>query len=275
MSKPNPPTRKGAVRMADIPAEILHQLSMGVIETLTLPEWLAVNHKTLITTLAPDISDALLAPLASGNSIMARNRHAGMALMEHFGVDAVERFKAHPSDTVRGWACFSLALVPGRTITQRIKAFTNFADDGHFGVREMAWIALRPHVAKDLDKAIGTLAKWTQSDNENLRRFASEITRPRGVWCEHIGPLKSDPAQALPILEPLKGDPSRYVQNSVANWINDASKTRPDWAKDLTARWSRESAAPATRYIVKRAMRSLDKKVGGPKTDTGKKKARE
>ncbi len=251
--------RKSYSRMADIPADILTQLSTGLIQTATLSEWLAVNHKTLIATLAPDISDDLLAPLASGNSIMARNRHAGTALLSLFGPDAADRFKSHPSDTVRGWACFALAGIPGKTTAQRIKAFTHFADDPHFGVREVAWIALRPHLAKDLDKAIPILAKWALSDNENIRRFASEITRPRGVWCEHIGPLKQDPGLALPILEPLRADPARYVQNSVANWINDASKTQPAWARQLTSRWSRESRTPATAYIVKRALRSLSK----------------
>jgi 3-methyladenine DNA glycosylase AlkC len=258
MAKPSQP-RKGAIRMADIPADILAQLSIGAIETLTLPEWLAVNHKTLIQTLAPDISDELLAPLAAGNSIMARSRHAGLALLEIYGPNAVDRFQSHPSDTVRGWVCFSLAGLPNQTLSQRIKAFTTFADDSHFGVRELAWIALRPHLTTDLPKAVSLLAKWTDSPKENLRRFASEITRPRGVWCQHIDALKSDPGLALPILQPLRADPSRYVQNSVANWINDASKTRPDWARELTGRWAKESPTPATAYIIKRAMRSLDK----------------
>jgi 3-methyladenine DNA glycosylase AlkC len=254
-----PKKRKTYSRMADIPPDILTQLSTGAIQTATLAEWLAVNHKTLITTLAPDISDDLLAPLAAGNSIMARSRHAGQTLLTIFGPAAHDKFKSHPSDTVRGWACFALAGVPEKSIAHRIKSFETFANDPHFGVREVAWIALRPHLANDLEKAIAVLAKWSHSDNENLRRFASEITRPRGVWCNHISALKTDPGLALPILDPLKADPSRYVQNSVANWINDASKTQPAWARDITRQWTKASPSPATAYIAKRALRSLDK----------------
>jgi 3-methyladenine DNA glycosylase AlkC len=111
----------------------------------------------------------------------------------------------------------------------------------------------------DLEKSIAILAEWTSSEDENIRRFATEATRPRGVWCEHIEPLKQNPALALSILEPLKSDPVKYVQDSVGNWLNDASKTRPDFVKMLCERWERESETKETKYIIKKALRTINK----------------
>jgi 3-methyladenine DNA glycosylase AlkC len=47
------------------------------------------------------------------------------------------------------------------------------------------------------------------------------------------------------------------VQNSVANWLNDAAKTQPDWVRGVCAQWSGGTVPPATAYILRRAQRSI------------------
>ena len=96
-------------------------------------------------------------------------------------------------------------------------------------------MAVRPHLAPRLDEAIRALRPWTSEPSERIRRFASESLRPRGVWARHIPALKKEPERGLPLLEPLRADSSRYVQDSVANWINDAAKTQPAWQGALRA----------------------------------------
>ena len=120
-------------------------------------------------------------------------------------------------------------------------------------------MALRPAIANDLDAAIQYLVPWTKDSDENIRRFTTEATRPRGVWCQHIATLKDNPAQALALLEPLKNDPSKYVRDSVGNWLNDASKSAPDFVQDLCQEWQQNSPTKATLYIIKKALRTLNK----------------
>ncbi|PIE78379.1 MAG: DNA alkylation repair protein, partial [Candidatus Delongbacteria bacterium] len=132
--------------------------------------------------------------------------------------------------------------------------------DNHFGVREVVWMALRPEIDKNVEQSIEILSSWTKSENENIRRFTTESTRPRGVWCKHIERLKKNPKIALPILENLKSDKSKYVQDSVGNWLNDASKSEPNFVIELCEKWKNELPTQETEKIIKRALGTINKK---------------
>jgi 3-methyladenine DNA glycosylase AlkC len=136
---------------------------------------------------------------------------------------------------------------PSLTLAQRLTRVRPFADDSHFGVREWAWLALRSHLAADVDASLELLQPWTSDASPRVRRFAIESMRPRGVWCTHIDVLKKDPALALPLLQSVRADVDSYVQASVGNWLNDAAKSQPIWVAELCQEWTKNGDANTAR----------------------------
>lgn len=242
----------------DITSDRLAQLNAGA-EAATLTECLAVDFAVLMGNILPEICGDALAEIRDNAStgILRRMALAARVIVDRLGPSALERLAQHPSDTARGWACFMIGHAEEMDLSASLAAIRPYADDPHFGVREWSWMAVRPHLAAELPTAIALLSEWTADPSERVRRFASEAIRPRGVWCTHIAVLKQQPEIALPVLEPLRADPSVYVQDSVANWLNDAGKDRPDWVQALCARWSAENSTPETARICKRALRSI------------------
>ena len=251
--------RKGANRASDIPENILKSLSCGEVQSATLAECIAVNQAKLMRAVFHGLSSPALKAIdaACELGVLKRMARIGEVLLDELGAAGIAKCSSHGADTVRGWACFMVGAQSGLDVAGRLAAVRPLADDAHFGVREWAWMAVRPHLAQELDSSITHLARWTVEPSEHLRRFASEALRPRGVWCAHIASLKREPGKALPILSSLRADPSNYVQDSVANWLNDAAKDQPDWVRGLCAEWLKATPADATRRICQRALRNL------------------
>lgn len=263
-SRPKP-ERKGHVRLRDIPAELLQRLNRGEIETATLTEQTALDFAALLGTLQGWSGDA--AGLARETAETDFAEHGLVKRMELAGgllgkcgafasAPALRQLIAHPADTVRGFACFAVALHPELGLAEKFLAMRPLAADRHFGVREWAWLALRPMVVAAPLEAIALLRSWVSEPDANLRRFAVEITRPRGVWAKRIAPLVAEPWRGLALLEPCCRNESRYVQDSVANWLNDAAKSRPEWVKEVCKAWlSGYPDDKACYYIARRAQR--------------------
>lgn len=241
-----------------IPASVLAELNAGTRESANLVEGLAVDFPSLMAAAVPDVpADAHGLLIVGKPSITERMRIAGKILLEYIGLDDLDPLIVHDSDTVRGWTAYAIGLAPGLSLAERLALIRPLANDAHFGVREWAWMPLRPHIAADVGRAIRLLQPWVHEESPYLRRFAVEATRPRGVWTEHIAELKENPPLGLPILKPLRADPERYVQDSVSNWLNDAAKSRPDWVRELVDGWADGCDDRSTLRICRRAVRSL------------------
>ncbi|MDM1048215.1 MULTISPECIES: DNA alkylation repair protein [Bacteroidota] len=262
--------RKGARSTKDIPAEILAQLNSGEIETANLVEWLAVDQRLLLKNLLTENQRTdYLKPILNKidqlkkQTVNTINEAIGTGIFEqtiqHNDSDFLTVLSHHKADLVRCWATYTIGKNEKLNIAETLKQIQPFSADKHFGVREIAWLAVRAKISQNLTQSIQILSEWTSNEDEKIRRFTTEATRPCGVWCEHIEELKQNPDLGLPILEALKSDKSKYVQDSVGNWLNDASKTHPDFVKALCKRWEKESETKETIYILKKALRTINK----------------
>jgi 3-methyladenine DNA glycosylase AlkC len=274
------PKRLGARRLSDVPPAVRRALETGDTESANLMEWLVADMAALARTVSSEVRDAGLttalqeaAEKLPGMSITERLKLVGDLIAESgaVGRSAVfEKLANHRSDIVRQWACYAVnseRLKPKKiaadrllrqtvSLESRLNATMRFAGDRNMTVREAAWMAARPHVANALGPALKVLRDFSTHSDSNIRRFAIEVTRPRSVWRLHIVPLKRDPSQARELLNDVKSDPSRYVQLAVGNWLNDASKSRPDWVMQVCSEWM-ESPTTETRNIVKRGLRTI------------------
>ncbi|OXB03576.1 DNA alkylation repair protein [Flavobacterium oncorhynchi] len=262
--------RKGARSAKDIPSSILEQLNKGEIESANLIEWLAFNQTALLENLLKELNRAeYLEPILidirslKKQTVNTINEAIGTGILKlsalNNDLSILSDISKHKSDLVRCWSAYTIGKNPKYTIEEMLEQIQFLAADKHFGVREISWLAVRSNIVKNLDKSLEILLKWTLNEDENIRRFATEAIRPRGVWCEHIEALKKKPELALKILDSLKSDPSKYVQDSVGNWLNDASKSRPDFVKDLCKKWQTESTVKETAYIIKKGLRTIEK----------------
>jgi 3-methyladenine DNA glycosylase AlkC len=235
-----------------ISAERIKELSLGLDESRNLMEMLSIDLHILLKRCFPDVDLPQFEPKAG---ITKKMYIIAGELYKQYGFEVFGQLSQHKSDVMRGLACYLLAHSTDMTLAERL-SYT-LAEDSNAGVREWAWIAIRRYVIAEPMRALELLQPYTKKSSPNLRRFASEITRPRGVWCSHIKLFREQPWLALELLEALHNDDAKYVQLSVANWLNDAGKDHPIWVKETCARWLNQSNTANTAKICKRALRNL------------------
>lgn len=121
-----------------------------------------------------------------------------------------------------------------------------------------AEFAVRHFLQRELNRTLQKMERWSQHDNEHVRRLASEGSRPRLPWSFRLAPLVADPTRTAAIIDRLKDDPSLYVRKSVANHLNDITKDHPTYVLNLLEHWPLHQ--PRTAWIARHALRTLIKK---------------
>lgn len=129
--------------------------------------------------------------------------------------------------------------------------------------------AIRAFLKRQPESTKAQMLIWADSDNEHLRRLASEGVRPKLPWSDHLPWIAKNPDWVKPIIEKLKSDSCLYVRKSVANLLNDLTKERAEWVLRLFTEWTGGHSVTTlsgmvsgrlseeTGWIMKHALRTL------------------
>jgi len=118
--------------------------------------------------------------------------------------------------------------------------------------------AIRTFLELEEAKTLAHLKICAKSDNCHVRRLVSEGTRPRLPLGSRLYAFMEDPEPVLELLELLKNEPTRLVQRSIANNLNDIGKDNPDAVVDFLTKWKEEDVKDVD-WIIRHATRSLVK----------------
>lgn len=118
--------------------------------------------------------------------------------------------------------------------------------------------AIRYFINAFPNQTLAELLLWSTDIHYHVRRLASEGTRPKLPWSQKIN---ISPEHAIPILDNLFSDKTRFVTRSVANHINDISKINPELAIKTLTRWkqSEKQNPKEMEYIINHSLRTLIK----------------
>jgi len=67
-------------------------------------------------------------------------------------------------------------------------------------------LAVRPFIIRYGDRMMTQMERWAESENEHVRRLASEGCRPRLPWAMALPEFKRDPGAVLNLIEKLMDD---------------------------------------------------------------------
>jgi len=132
---------------------------------------------------------------------------------------------------------------------------TSIAALARYTAHASAEFAVRPFIISQQARMMEQMYAWSKSENEHVRRLSCEGCRPALPWAQALPAFKADPTPILPILEQLKNDEALYVRKSVANNLNDISKTHPNLVAKLAKKWYGKNER--TDWIVKHGCRTL------------------
>ncbi|MDR2165904.1 MAG: DNA alkylation repair protein [Zoogloeaceae bacterium] len=125
--------------------------------------------------------------------------------------------------------------------------------------RHTGEFAVRPLLKANPETMMRVMLAWSRDVDVHVRRLASEGVRIRLPWARKLTVALERFGEFRALLANLKDDPSRFVQKSVGNNLNDLFKEAPDKAAAIIRDWEAMPCSRATQWIIRHGSRNLKK----------------
>jgi len=162
-----------------------------------------------------------------------------------------------------GWWLSPIAIYVERHATEDFAASTAFIYE--LTKRHTGEFAVRPLLAAFPKEMMAVMRAWSLDENVHVRRLSSEGMRIRLPWAKKLTVALERFDDFKAVLGNLKDDPSRFVQKSVGNNLNDLYREAPEKAEEIIGEWERAGTlSAAARWVVKHGRRNLHKNSNRP-----------
>ncbi len=178
----------------------------------------------------------------------------------HSNIDLFTRILGPELDTetgmfIKGWWLWPVGRYVERQGTQDWNISMRFIYE--LTKRYTGEFAIRPLMNAKPKETFQILLKWSRDENVHVRRLASEGGRINLPWAKKSMACLDEFEVYKKILTNLKSDPSKFVQKSVGNNLNDLYKIEPEKAMEIIDQWKREPLSKETEWIIKHGLRSV------------------
>ncbi|MDR2924397.1 MAG: DNA alkylation repair protein [Azoarcus sp.] len=154
-----------------------------------------------------------------------------------------------------GWWLFPVARYVERHATEDFAASVAFIRE--LTQRHTGEFAVRPLLAAFPKEMMAVMRGWSVDGSVHVRRLSSEGMRIRLPWAKKLSVALERFDDFKTVLGNLKDDPSRFVQKSVGNNLNDLYKEAPDKAEEIIQEWEKAGMlSDAAKWIVKHGRRN-------------------
>ncbi len=153
-----------------------------------------------------------------------------------------------------GWWLWPIGRYVERHALEDVEASMRFIKE--FTKRQTGEYAIRPILIEHTERTMHKMLEWSRDENVHVRRLSSEGLRLYLPWTKRTTVALEYIELFTQILTNLKDDPSKFIQKSIGNNLNDLYKYDPALADGIISKWEDEGLSDSAKWIIKYGRRN-------------------